>query len=357
MNFGPNHYVPILKMKRAEKSALPAVSTGLRGSITPLFEVVERREDKGAAGLSAHLDTAFKGLAVAVAPYRRFFLDVREIEPDGADAAESAFERAAGEQMVFTPVTGISRRVDVDAALAHRANGIALRLTRDEFEADALAEGVRSFVRRHGLSCSEVDIILDLGPVDHGVPLGVERVAKAILRDLPDVAHWRTVTLSGCAFPWSMRIVERNSHKLVERSEWMAWLSGLYRDRSRLPRLPAFSDCGIQHTGGVEGFDYHKMPWSAAIRYACGEDKWLLIKGESNRSIPPSRQFPDLATQLVYGHLRTNFAGPSHCSGCSAIKAAADDGIGFGSAEIWRRLGTVHHLTVVAEAISVLPWP
>jgi len=168
--------------------------------------------------------------------------------------------------------------------------------SREEFEAGALSDGVRSFMRRHGLRCSEVDIILDLGPVDHGVPLGVERVAKAILSDLPDVVRWRTVTLSGCAFPWSMGVVERNSHKRVERSEWMAWLNGLYSYRSQLLRLPAFSDCGIQHTKGVEGFDYRKMPWSAAIRYACGEDEWLLIKGESNRSIPPRLQFPDLGS-------------------------------------------------------------
>ena len=39
------------------------------------------------------------------------------------------------------------------------------------------------------------------------------------------------------------------------------------------------------------------------------------------------------------------------------MKAAADDAAGLGSAEVWRRLGTIHHITTVVEELGALPWP
>ena len=57
MTFGPDHYVPVLKIKRGEKAALQLVAPFLQEKMTPLLEVVER---KGGA-IGNHLDKAFKG--------------------------------------------------------------------------------------------------------------------------------------------------------------------------------------------------------------------------------------------------------------------------------------------------------
>lgn len=125
---------------------------------------------------------------------------------------------------------------------------------------------------------------------------------------------------------------------------------------ARLVRLPTYSDGAIQHPRGVEGFDPRRMQVSASVRYTVPE-YWLLIKGESTRFNPPSRQFPALATQLVYGHLRLHYQGAEHCEGCASTKAAADGAVGLGSAEVWRRLGTIHHITMVVKELEALPWP
>jgi hypothetical protein len=98
------------------------------------------------------------------------------------------------------------------------------------------------------------------------------------------------------------------------------------------------------------------MQVSAAIRYTTNT-QWLLVKGESTRSIRPGEQFPELATRLVYGHLRHHFAGVGHCPACKSIKEAADGVPGYGSAEAWRRLGTVHHVSEVIRGLNSLPWP
>ena len=98
------------------------------------------------------------------------------------------------------------------------------------------------------------------------------------------------------------------------------------------------------------------MQVSATIRYTT-EEHWLLVKGESTRSVPPSSQFPLLATRLVYGHLQQHFAGSAHCFGCQSIKAAADGASGYGSAGVWRKLGTIHHLSAVMRGLQNLTWP
>lgn len=354
MIFGPNHYVPVLKVKRGEKAALRELAAPLCSQITPLLEIVERKADK-APNIGKHLDTAFKDLASSVVPFSRCFLDTREIAADGAAAATEVFQRAATAGMMFAPVTGLSRTADVAAAMTHRQHGLVLRLTREEFERGDLTAAIDRFFTKHGLSPEQIDLIVDLGAVDQMIAAGIMALTDAFLADVPDHTRWRTLTISACAFPMSMGGVERHSQSLVERGEWIAWRDGLHARRRSLTRLPTFSDCGIQHPKGVEDFDPLKMKASAAIRYTL-PDEWLLIKGESTKKTPPSVQFPTLANRLVYGDLRGSFSGLMHCRGCELMKNAADGAPKLGSAEAWRKLGTIHHMTTVMDGLAALPW-
>ena len=143
---------------------------------------------------------------------------------------------------------------------------------------------------------------------------------------------------------------------MVERAEWKAWRAALYARRHDIERLPAFGDCAIQHPSGVEGFDPKTMQASAAVRYTLEED-WLLIKGRGTRFAPPSTQFPNLARRLASGDLKAHYAGRSHCLGCTGISDCANRAPSLGSPEAWRRLGTIHHVTTVVQALAGLPWP
>lgn len=353
MNFDAKHYVPVLKVKLNEKKALQSIDMALRPHITPLLEIVERIAEKE---IDDHLKTAFKDLPSAVDGYPRCMLDTREIESDGSSAAASVFDRAEEEGIAFTPVTGVSRTVDVAPALEHLKNGLAIRLLRQEFEEGKIERELDRFMARHSLDPANVDIIIDMGPVDDLIPAGVARLGLAFLAAVPQQPLWRTLTISACAFPIGMGVVERHSHRLIERGEWLGWRDRMYTEQSSLQRLPTYSDCAIQHPKGVEGFNFLTMQVSASVRYTV-RNQWLLIKGESTKITPAKEQFPDLATQLTYGHLNGHYAGPDHCLGCRHIEDAANGVKGFGSAGVWRRIGTIHHITTAVEDVLGLPSP
>ena len=354
MTFGPQHYVPVLKVKPAEKQALGRLSPAIRQFVVPLMEIVERTDQP----LDKHLDSSFRDLAPVLSRYQRCLLDARELEPDGLTAASDVFSRAFAKGIKFTPVTGISRSADVTSALSFaNTHGIGVRLTDPDVNSGRLSADLTKFLQLRNLRPAQVDLIVDIGDIAELIPAVVINKMQAFLLEIPQKSQWRTLTVTGCSFPLSMRVVGQNSNKAIERAEWMAWRDSLYAQRSTLQRLPTFGDCGIQHPRGVERFPYDRIRPSPTIRYAMDES-WLLVKGANAKSLPLREQFPRLAAQMVHGTLRADYRGPSHCDGCKMIESAAHGHPRLGSAQVWRRIGTIHHITtVVRDGLGSLQWP
>ena len=348
VTFGPNHYVPILKVKRAEKAALRQLQPVLRSRITPLLEIVEWNEKKEKT-LEEHLDTAFRHLAESVKGYPRCCLDVKEIDPAGAQAAAAVFNRAAAAGITFTPVTGVSRTVDVNAALGHQDRGLAIRLERHEFETGDLAIKIESFLETHQVAANNIDLIVDLGAVENMIPQGVETLTDAFLDEEPDHASWRTFTVSACAFPRSMGCVERHSHELVERVDWMAWKNNLHGRRAHLARLPSFGDCAI----GPQEFNQRAgIPLRV---FSCGanfSEVQLLVPGMSMHQAPPRRDKAgsDLQEPISYYQSRPVQDLPVHIDLLAEAAQTVSIRLDFVAVQ-----QTVHHGDVEPHAAATQP--
>lgn len=102
MTFDARHYVPVLKAKRAEKMALSLLPSSVCAAVTPLLEIVERKERP----LGKHLDTAFRGAATSVRRFERCFI-LRPASNAPAEAARSlvswGFSRAFGYGSLTSP--------------------------------------------------------------------------------------------------------------------------------------------------------------------------------------------------------------------------------------------------------------
>lgn len=353
MTFGPLHYVPSLKMKRGEKAALQALGSTHSTTITPLLEIVERTEKP----LDAHLATSFKGLRESVGAYSRCFLDADSIlASDGFEGAKAVFSQAAANGITHTPVVRLSSDLTAMGVVTDTAVELALRVTRRDLESGGLSKAVSGYMSNNRLDLGSTDLVVDLGAVGELVVQGVEALQALFFKEIPNLDEWKTVTVSACAFPRSMSVVGRHASALVSRVDWLAWRDRIHAGKAGLSRTPTFGDGAIQHPSGVEGFDPKTMQVSAAIRYTQPQD-WLLIKGESTRVTRPGIQFTDLAKRLVTGDLAKYFLGSTHCVGCGFIHGAAAGAAGLGSAEAWRRIGTIHHIATVTESLRTLPAP
>lgn len=349
--FGIDHYVPILKWKRGEQKALKETTATAKSRITPLLEIVEvpcdLDDDTPTKTVEDHVEPAVEKIPGAWGVKRRFFLDpwlVSGNTTGGKTGAECAFDKAASLNLKFIPVTGLDRpKKDIAAALKHANEGLCLRLLLDDVP--GFPATVDKFIKDHKLDRKNVDLVLDLGSVNQLQPSMILAVSKGFISAIPSVADWRTMTLAASSFPDSMGVVQANNTLLLPRNDWIAWLA---LKAQKLPRTPTYGDYAIQHPTGVEGFDPRYMHSAAAIRYTL-DKQWYLLKGSSTKITSTTLQFPGLAATLQSS---VHFMGVKHCKGCADVAACAGGAASLGSPEVWRRIGTTHHLAVVCAAVT-----
>ncbi len=353
MEFGSDHYVPILKTKPGEKAALRRLRPSIRSRMTPLIEV---HENKGVDTLKTFVEHAFRGLADCFKGGREFFLDPAAVAASRSDATDLVLNLATEHGLRFVPVTSISRSErEVDATIDYLERGLCLRVTAADVESRDVQSKIARFVSTHNLDPTKLHLLMDLGALVGRPEIVIRDMARDFLKAVPFQRDWRTFTFAGTNMVESMGGINANSHEFWPRKEWTVWKT-LYEDRANMERLPAFGDYAVQNPKGVEGVDFRIQPIACAIRYTT-EEEWLLIKGESNRKVSGRIQFKKLAKKLVTGPLHERFSGKDHCRGCDEAQAAASGAPGLGSSGAWRRPSTVHHLTVVAEQLAALTWP
>lgn len=344
MPFDHKHYVPILKGKRAEFNSLDSLKS--KDGITPLLESIP---SVSADSVPCGMAKWPKGQAYFI---DLLFFDDSDDPTATAEAVKKCFGKAikAGHQAI--PVSGLSRspayqnaaKLVVDA----QHNGLALRLTPDDFEdLDELEAALNAACKLFGLPKNQIDLVLDLGAVGSATAGTVAQMHRANIDLLPDTGKWRTLTVAASAFPLSLMPLQRDHWNVQQRKDWRGW-SQIVTGAKRPARLPAFGDYAIAHPElPPEG----QATILAQLRYAT-PDSWLIWKGR-NAIQQGYDQFLQICANLVN---RSEFRGSRFSWGDSEIaKKAANGGSPPGNAQTWRQIGTSHHLETVLEQIANLP--
>lgn len=360
--FDWKHYVPILKGKRGEFTALQQLDAKSRTLITPLIEIAsvdwDYDEDEPAKSIDEHLENVGERVVNAWGSGNVLFVDANLIDPssrmmDGSHYVSHIFEQFRARQVKAIPVSGLDRDQDYQVAVAGVAatdkRGICIRLVDSDFANADLGVLLDKLVVDFGLRKSEVDLILDFREIKHEQVNIYRSGITQIVSNFHMVAAWRSFTIAGTGFPLYLGDIQPSTVQQVPRTEWLIWRHVVSQ---HLLRKPTLGDYGISNPELVE-MDPRVMRVSANIRYTA-EEEWIIFKGEWLRRPGGTgfQQFHDLSRQVI---AHPAYKGNGFSWGDSLISNCANGNWGPGNLTDWRAIGTNHHLVLVSNQISSLP--
>ncbi len=358
-------YLPILKGKEGEYSALEALTPDVKELICPLIEVPEIPFDyidnRPAKSLEEHVRGVAEKMEKCWGTSGSLYIDIPWLDTDELTEGDvhhplsQILQDGLDRGLQVIPVFGFDRpesyKSAVKDAVDHYRRGFCLRLRVADFAEDRELETEIDVLLQHlGTTETEVDVLIDLGDLRSNGMEGDEvrdlMFARATLGSVP-LRQWRMLALAAASFPVNLSGVDSNATTLVPRSEWRLWNS-VRRHPTRLPanRVPIFGDYAISNPFPTE-MDPRMMRMSASIRYTT-EDSWLVVKGKNVRN-HGYEQYRTLSRALIDSPA---FYGPGYSWGDQFITECAGGKVGTGNATSWRKVGTNHHLTVVARQIS-----
>ncbi len=353
-SFEPQHYVPVLRWKEAERGALSQLDARDSDHITPLVELVPEnfvRNDKRLCNDAAMYWVA--GQLRQCWDERPVFVDLLNLPPilipqSGKCLAQLA-EYAGFWRFSLIPVTGLHRESSYNTAVrnvAERMNyGACLRLTLEDVHSAPVDQSVSELLSVVGLKHSEMDLIVDCETVDSSSP-----DFDDLCRSIPDVEKWRNFVVTGGAFPKDLSAYRKNERHSIPRLEWTSWRDRAF-EASADTRLPNFSDYTVQHAQYSTGRP-GRMRYSASIRYTIA-DCWTVMRGEDvfRKGGPGFHQYPDLAIMLCD---LPQYCGEGYSSGDRYIKEMSLQAVETGAAAQWLQAGINHHMTFVVRQLASL---
>jgi hypothetical protein len=353
-------YVPVLKGKEGEYGALEELHPECKDVTVPLIEVPSvpydyanerpaRSLDEHVAGVAERLSRSWAGRMLYL--HMPWFGSNGLLE-DGTPAVARVLRDCAGHGVYAVPVVGTSTSPAclqaIHEHLRQSRGGFCVRLVERDFDEEGDVEPSDQLGRLlDAIGISRVgggDLILDLG--DIGVEVGrATLVARSVLSAAPRIREWRRVVLAAASFPENLSDVSAATTSRLQRLEWQLW-TRLQRRPKSLPRALVFGDYAIAHPVPTE-LDPRTMRMSASIRYTT-PDEWLIVKGRNVRQYGFD-QYYELARELAK---LPEYSGESFSWGDAFIARCARGDSGPGNATTWRKVGTNHHLTLVARELS-----
>jgi hypothetical protein len=353
-------YMPILLTKRGERAALRDLPPLAKSRLQPMFVVPpvpwDFDEETPAKTTEQHVFRLSQEI-VSTWGTGAACLDLRHID-DGSTMSNGAHPLAwLGNQarirgLVLRPVVAPARTASYIAAAREMVQtdqaGVCLRLGVSEWPSGEGQTHIEALLEALSVAPDVTDLVLDLGadPAAAG-----ELALQAVRTELRGAsAEWRSIVVAGTAFPRDLSAVGRGL-SLLERTEWLNYRSLRLLDETK--SAPRFADYGIANPDPGGDVDPRLMSLSAHLRYT-QTDAWVISKGQLFRGRGGSGQggaaMAAVAEALVVSDY---FMGATHCSGCLWISQVAEGASG-GNPEVWRRVGTTHHLTLVGESLAKL---
>ena len=342
--FDPRQYVPVLRWKSSERTALCNLDGEIKKRITPIFELVPRDfEDKPTASVLAR---HAKQVAESWGWNHLFFIDFSLLGEGLAAHCLPIFVKEADARNLRVGLTtelhwSENYQTVVKKALAKPGRELCFRLRAYDLRSAGIQKSLDGLLGVFDKLPSDVHLVVDFQSINEPLP-----DIAAYIKAIQNFDEWRSFTVIAGAFPKDLSEIEKHSQYNQPRNDWLIWKKYA---TDCTGRIPSFGDYTIQH-GIFEEHEGEFLNFSASIRYTASE-YWAIMRGESVFSEKGAgfAQFPAQAQLLL---LRPDFCGASFSDGDLYILTMSQQFTKSGSAKDWLTAGFNHHLTFVVRQLD-----
>lgn len=360
--FTAKHYVPILKGKEGEFSALKVTSAASRALMTPVIELTDfvlprltedqlKKRKKALPTFEDHIKKEIKNIIDSWDKAVPIFIDLHLIPvadlyriPGGYPRMIFAELIAAGMRPIPAIYSDADSRLFDDYKFVHRSyqTGISIRLRPIEMISKEFLEKTQATLE---LSPDAVDLILDYESIiAENLDTLVTSAEIFINRILYEANKWRTLTVASGAFPVDLSDYLPLTQNDLPRKDWLFWEK---LSASTLQRKPSFGDYSIAHPV-LSTMD--RIPdVSASIRYTA-EKIWKIMRGQGTNK-RGWEQIRERCRELIRLPI---YDGSAFCWADKFIDDCAKAHGGTGGAKEWRKVGNNRHFEKTCRVISSL---
>jgi hypothetical protein len=352
-------YVPILKAKAGEFSALQHLPSHVAARIVPLFDL-PRPDLKYEGTCQDHISKVARNCGV-VWSGKAAYIDITKWRPDervesGVHVLSHALARLAGAGVRVRPVIGYDRWDDVEYSQALRtastlfSEGFCLRLDVEAIEdmgdEDYFEERIDDITSSLNLSHENCHVIVDFADLTKSsVPEVLEKADLAV--DYLKRIGFRQIIVAGGSMPAFVNeaVEEPDQMGMIHRIEMLVW-----KAMQRVRRDPSviYGDYGIRNPAAMDGIiSKHN---NGKIRYTV-ENQFFILRGHSKQIERIGVQQKALSRQLLGS---SYYMGQAFSWGDQTASAAANPADPYmGGPTQWIGIDTNHHIhAVLAEVFE-----
>lgn len=359
MLFNSNHYVPILKWKRAEQGALKVLAEEHKIHVTPLIQFVmpKQKPNDQLEDIIARFEEQTPKMvekiieAWGIAPV---FVDVSLIftTPLKAKSLEAIAKASSKFGGVTIPVIHLNDEEEIKktayAVAKNNASGLCLRLVCADFhDISKMNRAIAELVSKSGLNEKNIDLIVDIKETEKNG----DKYARyfSLSQNIKNLTKWRTFIFASGSFPENLSECKFDEENIIPRIDWIGWKKRT--SDKKLKRMPTFSDYTIQHPVYRESSQFFHP--TSSIKYTL-ENEWLIMKGKKQK-------FELYLANAAELKKDKRFYGEGYSDGDKYIAEKAEHFTnyiknpsvkGTGSTETWLRAGINHHLTLAAHQVA-----
>lgn len=353
-------YLPLLKSKAGEFTALSKLFPKHKEKIIPLFDITklefDHSDNEKPKTLADHVNSFCKKVLKSWFA-NPFFVDTSLINDErieGKHPLECIYEILAEKDVTPMPViypssTEEYRTVIVGLMRSYFIENVGIRVTIEDVTRPSFEVTLEELLSDIGIEADECHLVLDLKDADFSKYEDFSDAIADVIVDFPLIDDWKSFTVAGGAFPSISTIKEVDSPKLVPRNDWRFY-------NTLLPKLEAagttrnvnFGDYSIVSPSYFE-FNPKIMSTSANIRYTL-KNNWYVVKGTKLKKSIDFQQYFGQAQKIATSRY---YAGERFSDGDAHIKKCAAKKTTTGNANTWIAVGTNHHFTrVITDLFS-----